>query len=59
MDVLRSVWDQVLVPFWGLFALIALTVGTFVFVAAEFALTTVERSTVDAHVQQVGDRRAR
>ena len=59
MDVLRSVWDQFFVPFWGLFALIALTAGTFVFVAAEFALTTVERSTVDAHVQQVGDRRSR
>jgi CBS domain containing-hemolysin-like protein len=59
MDALRNVWDQFLGPFWGLFALIALTAGTFVFVAAEFALTTVERSTVDAHVQQVGDRRAR
>ena len=59
MDVLRIVWSQVLVPFWGLFALVALTAGTFVFVAAEFALTTVERSTVDAHVQRVGDRRAR
>jgi CBS domain containing-hemolysin-like protein len=59
MDALRNVWDQFLGPFWGLFALIALTAGTFVFVAAEFALTTVERSAVDAHVQQVGDRRAR
>jgi CBS domain containing-hemolysin-like protein len=59
MDVLRIVWSQVLVPFWGLFALVALTAGTFVFVTAEFALTTVERSTVDAHVQRVGDRRAR
>lgn len=48
-----------MVPFWGLFALVTLTAGTFVFVAAEFALTTVERSTVDAHVQRVGDRRAR
>jgi CBS domain containing-hemolysin-like protein len=59
MDVLRIVWNQIFVPFWGLFALIVLTAGTFVFVAAEFGLTTVERSTVDAHVQQVGDRRAR
>ncbi len=59
MDVLRIVWSQLLVPFWGLFALVTLTAGTFVFVAAEFALTTVERSTVDAHVQRVGDRRAR
>jgi CBS domain containing-hemolysin-like protein len=58
MDVLRSIWD-LFGPFWGLLALVALTAGTFVFVAAEFALTTVERSTVDAHVRQVGDRRAR
>jgi CBS domain containing-hemolysin-like protein len=28
-------------------------------VAGEFSLTALERSTVDAHVQQVGDRRAR
>jgi CBS domain containing-hemolysin-like protein len=55
MDVLRSVWDL----FGGLIGLTVLTVGTFVFVAGEFALTTLERSTVNAHVQQVGDRRAR
>jgi magnesium and cobalt exporter, CNNM family len=55
MDVLRDVWDL----FGGLFGLAALTAGTFIFVAGEFALTTLERSTVDAHVQQVGDRRAR
>jgi magnesium and cobalt exporter, CNNM family len=59
MDILRSIWGLFGGPFWGLFALLALTAGTFVFVAAEFALTTVERSTVDAHVRQVGDRRAR
>lgn len=59
MDVLRSIWDLVGGAYWGLLALLALTAGTFVFVAAEFALTTVERSTVDAHVKQVGDRRAR
>jgi magnesium and cobalt exporter, CNNM family len=59
MDVLRSIWDLFLGPFWGLFALAVLTAGTFVFVAGEFALTTLERSIVDAHVQQVGDRRAR
>jgi CBS domain containing-hemolysin-like protein len=59
MDVLRSIWDLFWGPFWGLFGLAALTAGTFVFVAGEFALTTLERSTVDAHVQQVGDRRAR
>ncbi|HET9253712.1 MAG TPA: hemolysin family protein [Pseudonocardiaceae bacterium] len=55
MDVLRGLWDT----FGGVIGLIALTLGTFVFVAGEFALTTLERSTVDAHVQQVGDRRSR
>lgn len=54
MDVLRSIWELA----WGLFGLLALTAGTFVFVAGEFALTTLERSTVDAHLHQVGDRRA-
>jgi len=55
MSTLRGIWDL----FGGLVALVALTVGTFVFVAGEFALTTLERSTVDAHVQRVGDRRSR
>lgn len=59
MDVLRSIWELFWGPLWGLFGLAALTAGTFVFVAGEFALTTLERSTVDAHVQRVGDRRAR
>src|SRR5918998_1024515 len=43
----------------GLLGMVALTAGTFVFVAGEFALTALERSTIDAHVQQIGDRRAR
>jgi CBS domain containing-hemolysin-like protein len=55
MDVLRTIWESV----GGLVGLIALTLGTFVFVAGEFALTTLERSTVDANVQHVGDRRSR
>jgi CBS domain containing-hemolysin-like protein len=38
--------------------MVTLTAGTFVCVAGEFALTALERSTVDAHVQQAGDRRA-
>jgi CBS domain containing-hemolysin-like protein len=59
MGVLRDIWNLFLGPLWGLFGLVALTACTFVFVAAEFSLTTLERSTVDAHVQQVGDRRAR
>jgi CBS domain containing-hemolysin-like protein len=55
MDVLHTIWES----FGGLIGLIALTLGTFVFVAGEFALTTLERSTVEANVQQVGDRRSR
>jgi CBS domain containing-hemolysin-like protein len=43
----------------GLLGMVALTAGTFVCVAGEFSLTALERSTVDAHVQQAGDRRAR
>ncbi|HVE96520.1 MAG TPA: hemolysin family protein [Pseudonocardiaceae bacterium] len=42
----------------GLLGMVALTAGTFVCVAGEFALTALERSTIDAHVQQVADRRA-
>jgi CBS domain containing-hemolysin-like protein len=49
---------DVLLPILGLLGMAALTVGTFVCVAGEFALTALERSTVDAHLQQVGDRRA-
>lgn len=37
---------------------VALTAGTALFVAAEFSLTALERSTVDAHARD-GDRRAR
>ncbi|MGB6161962.1 MAG: hemolysin family protein [Pseudonocardiaceae bacterium] len=55
MDVLCDIWNLC----GGLLGLAALTAGTLVFVAGEFALTTLERSTVDAHVQQVGDRRSR
>jgi CBS domain containing-hemolysin-like protein len=43
----------------GLVAVVLLTFGTALFVAAEFALTTLERSQVDRHVEQVGDRVAR
>src|ERR687894_859528 len=50
---------DVLLPILGLLGMVALTAGTFVFVAGEFALTALERSTIDAHVQQIGDRRAR
>jgi CBS domain containing-hemolysin-like protein len=43
----------------GLVAVAALTAGTAVSVASEFSLTALERSQVDAHVAEVGDRRAR
>jgi CBS domain containing-hemolysin-like protein len=43
----------------GLVAVVLLTAGTALFVAAEFALTTLERSQVDRHVAEIGDRTAR
>ncbi|HKR51318.1 MAG TPA: hemolysin family protein [Pseudonocardiaceae bacterium] len=49
---------DVVLPLLCLLGMIALTAGTFVCVAGEFALTALERSTVDANVRQVGDRRA-
>ncbi|WP_137724143.1 hemolysin family protein [Prescottella subtropica] len=42
----------------SLVGFVALTAGTALFVAAEFSLTALERSTVDAHARD-GDRRAR
>ncbi len=49
----------VLLSLLGLLAVVLLTLGTAVSVASEFALTTLERSQVDAHVAEKGDRRAR
>lgn len=43
----------------GVLFFLLLTVATGLAVAAEFSLTTLERSTVDAHVREVGDRRSR
>lgn len=43
----------------GLLCFIALTGATGLFVAIEFALTGLERSTVDNHVQEVGDSSAK
>ncbi|MPY84440.1 MAG: DUF21 domain-containing protein [Actinophytocola sp.] len=43
----------------GILLFLLLTVGTGLAVAAEFSLTALERSTVDANVRQVGDRRSR
>jgi CBS domain containing-hemolysin-like protein len=49
----------VVLSVFGIVAVVLLTLGTAVFVAAEFSLTTLERSQVDRHVEQVGDRTAR
>jgi CBS domain containing-hemolysin-like protein len=43
----------------GLVAVVLLTLGTALFVAAEFSLTTLERSQVDRHAETVGDRKAK
>jgi magnesium and cobalt exporter, CNNM family len=43
----------------GVLAVIALTAGTAIFVAAEFSLTALERSQVDSHLRTVGDARAK
>jgi len=43
----------------GVLAVLALTFAAALFVAAEFSLTTLERSQIDAHVNAVGDRHAR
>jgi CBS domain containing-hemolysin-like protein len=48
----------VLLSVLGLVAVLALTLGTAVSVASEFALTALERSQVDGHAAEVGDRRA-
>src|SRR6478735_1822659 len=49
---------QIALTIVSLLGFFALTAGTAVFVAAEFSLTALERSTVDAHARD-GDRRAR
>lgn len=46
-------------PLLGLLAVVALTAGTAVSVTSEFALTALERSQVDGHVAEHGDRTAR
>ncbi len=48
----------VLLSVLGLLAVAALTLGTAISVASEFALTALERSQVDGHVAENGDRRA-
>ncbi|MDT7798680.1 MAG: magnesium and cobalt exporter, family [Actinomycetota bacterium] len=49
---------QILFAVLGVLVFVLLTVGTGLAVAAEFSLTALERSTVDANVRQVGDRRS-
>ncbi|WP_433262878.1 hemolysin family protein [Actinosynnema sp. CS-041913] len=49
----------ILLSVLGLVAVVALTIGTFIAVAAEFSLTALERSTVESHVAAVGDAKAR
>ena len=51
--------NGVLFDVLGVLAVVALTFGTAVFVAAEFSLTALERSTVENHLRQVGDARAK
>jgi CBS domain containing-hemolysin-like protein len=51
MDVLLSIL--------GVLFIVLLTVGTGLAVAAEFSLTALERSTIDANVRQVGDKRSK
>ncbi|RDI18269.1 hemolysin family protein [Lentzea flaviverrucosa] len=48
----------ILLSVLGLVAVVALTAGTFIAVAAEFSLTALERSTVERHVAEVGDAKA-
>ncbi|MBF6064312.1 HlyC/CorC family transporter [Nocardia terpenica] len=49
---------SVVLTLLSLVGFVALTAGTALFVAAEFSLTALERSTVEAHARD-GDRRAR
>ncbi|MCC5698865.1 CNNM domain-containing protein, partial [Klebsiella pneumoniae] len=50
---------EVLLAITGLLFVALLTLGTALAVAAEFSLTSLERSTVDAHAREIGDRRAK
>ncbi|MBK1782888.1 hemolysin family protein [Prauserella cavernicola] len=50
---------EVLFTVLGVLFVVLLTVGTGLAVAAEFSLTTLERSTIESNVRQVGDRRSK
>lgn len=49
---------DILLTVLGILFVILLTVGTGLAVSAEFALTTLDRSTVESNVRKVGDRRS-
>ncbi len=48
-----------LITIGAIVGFLALTVGTALFVAAEFSLTALEKSTIDADVRDRGDRRSK
>ncbi|CAM3122802.1 hemolysin family protein [Saccharomonospora xinjiangensis] len=50
---------DILLTVLGVLFVLLLTVGTGLAVAAEFSLTTLERSTVESNVRQVGDKRSK
>lgn len=50
---------DILLAILGMLFVVVLTLGTAAAVAAEFSLTSLDRSTVDTHVGDAGDRRAR
>ncbi|AWB83984.1 hemolysin family protein [Corynebacterium liangguodongii] len=50
---------DIFISILSLLGFIALTASTGLFVAIEFAMTGLERSTVDAHARDVGDRAAK
>lgn len=50
---------QIVLYIAGLVGFVALTLGTALFVAAEFSLTALERSAIDSDVDKRGDRRSR
>jgi CBS domain containing-hemolysin-like protein len=49
---------EVLFAVLGVLGFLLLTIGTGLAVAAEFSLTALERSTIEANVREVGDRRS-
>ncbi|MGC7099701.1 hemolysin family protein [Amycolatopsis lurida] len=50
---------EILLSILGVLFVVVLTIGTGLAVAAEFSLTALERSTVEANVRQVGDKKSK